>query len=318
VRLWLDGRDDTRSGTDPDAFNLVSQNDLGIGIRVHNDQREFVGTLDDVRLYDKELTAGQIAQIIDPARAWDPGPADGEKDVALGTTLTWKPGNNPDTGFDFTTHHLYVSTSFEDVNSESIPPIILNGVTEHTPTLAYYERIYWKVNEVGSSIVKGNIWTFKVTYDPARVVDPNLKAWYRMDGDGSDSSGYGHHAEPLNPASYVPSDDGQALQLYGNNYLEAIDYTGVTGTHSRTLAAWIKTPTTGEIMAWGQNTATLKWIFRVQADNGTPGAIRIEVNGGYVVGSIDVRDNEWHHVAAALQDDGSPMVGGYQVVHGPD
>jgi len=309
VKLWLDGRDDTRSGTDPDAFNLVAQNDVGIGIRVHNDQREFVGTLDDVRLYDKELTAGQISQILDPARAWDPTPADGDKDVALGTTLTWKAGADPDTGRDFTTHHLYFSTSFEDVNSESISPIVLTGATEHVPALEYYGRYFWKVNEVGSSVVTGNIWTFKVTHDPAQVVDPNLKAWYRMDGDGSDSSGYGNHAEPFIPASYVPSDDGQALQLYGNNYLEAIDYTGVTGTHSRTLAAWIKTTTFGEIMSWGQDTTSLKWIFRVQESNGTLGAIRIEISGGYVVGSIDVRDNEWHHVAAVLEDDGSPMAG---------
>ncbi|MBL7153920.1 MAG: hypothetical protein ISS79_09400, partial [Phycisphaerae bacterium] len=308
VKLWLDGQDDTRTGTDTDAFNLVAQHDLGIGIRVHNDQREFVGALDDVRLYDKELTAGQISQILDPARAWDPSPADGDKDVALGTKLTWKPGADPDTGIDFTTHHLYFSTSFEDVNSESIAPIPLTGVTEHAPTLEYYGRYFWKVNEIGSSVVTGNIWTFKVTHDPAQVIDPNLRAWYRMDGDGSDSSGYGNHAEPLNPALYVPSDDGEALQLFGNNYLEATDYTGVTGTHSRTLAAWIKTTTTGEIMGWGQNTATMKWVFRVQADNGTPGAIRIEINGGYIVGSIDVRDNEWHHVAAVLQDDGSPML----------
>jgi len=34
----------------------------------------------------------------------------------------------------------------------------------------------------------------------------------------------------------------------------------------------------------------------------------VEVNGGYQVGTIDVRDDQWHHVAAVLADDGSPDV----------
>ena len=51
-----------------------------------------------------------------------------------------------------------------------------------------------------------------------------------------------------------------------------------------------------------------KWIFRVQNSNGQAGAIRIEVNGGYQVGSTDIRDDQWHHVAAVLVDDGSPNV----------
>ena len=36
------------------------------------------------------------------------------------------------------------------------------------------------------------------------------------------------------------------------------------------------------------------------------GAIRVEVNGGYQVGFTDVRNDEWHHVAAVLDSDGTP------------
>jgi hypothetical protein len=51
-----------------------------------------------------------------------------------------------------------------------------------------------------------------------------------------------------------------------------------------------------------------KWIFRVQESNGVIGAIRVEVNGGYVVGTTDVRDDQWHHVTAVLDSDGTPDV----------
>ena len=91
-----------------------------------------------------------------------------------------------------------------------------------------------------------------------------------------------------------------------SDYVEAPEAPNVTGIHSRTATAWIKTTEYGEIVSWGDNIAGQKWIFRVQESNGTLGAIRVEVNGGYQVGSTDVRDDEWHHVAAVLDSDGTP------------
>jgi hypothetical protein len=64
----------------------------------------------------------------------------------------------------------------------------------------------------------------------------------------------------------------------------------------------------GEIVSWGLNASTQKWIFRVQEGNGSAGAIRVEVSGGYIVGNIDVRDGTWHHVAAVLDASGAPDV----------
>ena len=93
-----------------------------------------------------------------------------------------------------------------------------------------------------------------------------------------------------------------------NDYVEIVGYKGVNGTASRTVTAWIKTSMTGEIISWGNNFAGEKWIFRVQDSNGSPGAIRVEVSSGYIVGTTDVCDGLWHHVAAVLVDDGSPDV----------
>jgi len=104
--------------------------------------------------------------------------------------------------------------------------------------------------------------------------------------------------------SYALSFDGSG------DFLQATGYKGIIGKHPRTFSAWIKT--TGKnnesIISWGQNQGGKKWNFRVQTSNGTPGAIRVEVNGGYIVGDTDVRDDAWHHVAAVLPEVPNPNV----------
>ena len=98
-----------------------------------------------------------------------------------------------------------------------------------------------------------------------------------------------------------------ALSFDANNdYVVATGYKGVTGTNARTVAAWVRTSSTGDggIVTWGANVAGQKWVFRMQDDNGTIGAMRIEVNGGYVVGSSIVGDNQWHHIAVAFPGGG--------------
>ena len=84
-------------------------------------------------------------------------------------------------------------------------------------------------------------------------------------------------------------------------------YKGVSGTSPRTLSAWIKTTSQdGTVMSWGADNPGQKWYFRTQSANGTVGAIRVEVNGGYNVGNTAVHDDQWHHVVATFEDDGTP------------
>lgn len=90
----------------------------------------------------------------------------------------------------------------------------------------------------------------------------------------------------------------------------------VGGTNSRTLSAWIKSapgvlPEASNmgIFGYGQNVNGEKWNFRTQNDNGPiDGNIRVEVNGGYIIGSTVVIDNSWHHVAMTWENDGTPNV----------
>lgn len=110
----------------------------------------------------------------------------------------------------------------------------------------------------------------------------------------------------------VPAGTTQALifdKRDPKDFLDVPGFKGVTGTNARTVSAWINTTNpNANILSWGQNSGGKKWTFRVQDANGQDGAIRVEVNGGYQVGSTRVDDGRWHHVAAVWQDDGSPDV----------
>ncbi|NQT52738.1 PEP-CTERM sorting domain-containing protein, partial [bacterium] len=111
----------------------------------------------------------------------------------------------------------------------------------------------------------------------------------------------------------VPSGSAAALDFDGTEDYVGCDvdsYKGVVGTTDRSISAWVKTSSSGNqgLVSWGNNVAGQKWNFRVQNDGGTVGAIRVEVNGGYVVGSQTVADGQWHHVVAAWANDGTPDV----------
>ncbi len=146
--------------------------------------------------------------------------------------------------------------------------------------------------------------------------------WSMDDGPGSaiasDIAGsYDATLTNMDPSTDWVSDvppvftGGSALDFDGSNdYLAATGYKGVTGTDPRTVSAWIKVPpgaTNHSIVSWGTNSAGKKWNFRVQDSNGDPGTIRLEVNGGFQVGTTDIRDNQWHHVAVTWDASGSDV-----------
>jgi len=142
-------------------------------------------------------------------------------------------------------------------------------------------------------------------------------------GAVADKSGYGRDGTGVADATLstdVPSVLGNAglsttsLRLDGTgDQVDISGYRGIGGTNARTMAAWVKLEDAAavqdrSIMSWGNDSGGNKWNFRVQSSNGTDGAIRVEVSGGYIVGSTDITDQEWHHVAATWADDGSPDV----------
>ena len=131
----------------------------------------------------------------------------------------------------------------------------------------------------------------------------DLEGYWEMDENiglvAGDSSGNSRNGA-VSGATWTPGKIGAALSFDGNDEVIATGYKGIPGSTPRTIAAWIKTSTTGVITYWGNNAPGQKSTFRIQDDDGIAGSIRYEVNSGFVCGSTDLRDNQWHHVCAVL------------------
>jgi len=143
----------------------------------------------------------------------------------------------------------------------------------------------------------------KVTYSDGTLWFPfNEVAGRNTDTAGGDYTGI-LTGFTNDPAQWVAGKFNYALKFNGiSDQVVVNGYKGILGASNRTIAAWINTTNTGAIVSWGPKVTGQKWVLRVQADNGTAGAIRLEVEGGYVVGTKVVTDGQWHHVAAVFNN----------------
>ena len=144
----------------------------------------------------------------------------------------------------------------------------------------------------------------------SQSVDQNLVGWWRFnDGSGTkaiDSSGNGHHGVLVNDPVWTTGIQGGALQFTGGSHVDVPGYDGVLGSQPRTTAAWVNvTKTNASIVIYGPAGGGTKWVMRTH--NG-PAVLRLECGQGQTYGTTVLTDGNWHHVAAVLEDDGSPDV----------
>ncbi|MBS2211787.1 PKD domain-containing protein [Carboxylicivirga mesophila] len=133
----------------------------------------------------------------------------------------------------------------------------------------------------------------------------DLQVHYQFDGDAQDASLY--HRDGLNAGVEFITDSkhGAVADFNGSAHITVPGYRGEEGTNARTISAWIKTSTNSKaIAAWGKAATSTKWAFRLE----TNGVLRLEPGGGNIIGSTNVADGQWHHVACVFDDDGSPTV----------
>jgi hypothetical protein len=148
--------------------------------------------------------------------------------------------------------------------------------------------------------IMANIW----------LADFSLRGHWQLDGDAADSSWFGLSSTITSDPVWDPNGriDG-AVKLDGiDDKIKADDYKGVLGGQSRTTCAWIKTSqalTIGEIISWGEyGVDGARWVMRINSS----GVLNVQVGGGTISGSSVLTDGAWHHVAAVLDNDGSPAL----------
>jgi hypothetical protein len=133
---------------------------------------DFIGRMDDVAIFDVELTADQVVELMHlgwPVTASNPTPYDGMTDLPRqAVVLRWNPGTYA------RTHDVYFGTSREEVQnaSRANPLNVLlsqNQSEDRYPVAGALDldlgtTYYWRIDEVNAApdytIHKGEVWHF--------------------------------------------------------------------------------------------------------------------------------------------------------------
>ena len=197
---------------------------LSIGCRLDYDQN-FNGIIDDVRLFNRELSSEEVQQIMVDAPAGmvtDPSPADGATDVLRDVVLSWTPVEAA------TQHDIYFGTDAQAVAGADTSDTtgiyrdrVIAGSYIPAETLEFGETYYWRVDEISAppdnTVLKGNIWSFTVelfVYPITNVVatasssEPGKEAANTVNGSGLDDSGLLHSNESVG-TMWLSSEGGE-------------------------------------------------------------------------------------------------------------
>ena len=147
---------------------------------------------------------------------------------------------------------------------------------------------------------------------PVPAVHWNFESW---DGNRSHSLTGPHeleifrHERTAEP-TLVDGPFGNALAFDGDGLSAISNYPGVGGASARTVSFWIKLDpdvpgdqsNPNGILAWGSPQQSRKWqiSWNTRSFEGTVGAPRVELGNGYLIGSTDLRNGRWHHIAVVF------------------
>jgi len=143
---------------------------------------DWIGAIDDVRLYDHALSVAEIGKLTSVVVASNPSPSDGAIHPQKWATLGWQPGAFA------ASHDVYMGDNFDDVNDGVNDTFRGNQALDKLlfvagfPTFAYPDGLvpgttyYWRIDEVNeadpNSPWKGDVWSFLVPPKTAYYPDP--------------------------------------------------------------------------------------------------------------------------------------------------
>jgi hypothetical protein len=165
-QYYINGEDAGTGGAGTILPGAADTDTVRIGLS-HEGGNNFLGMIDDVRIYNKALTQDEVVQAMrgDPTLAWDPVPAlRSMPDIDSALPLSWSPGEKADQ------HDVYFGTDKDAV--ESADASDTSGIyrgrqsgTSYTPPEGIEwggGPYYWRIDEVNTdgTISKGNVWSF--------------------------------------------------------------------------------------------------------------------------------------------------------------
>jgi len=310
MELYINGVDDggLYSGTGGNLKYSSGDSFIGCHSGLIN---YFNGSIDDVRVYDRALSAEEVWQIyykdLGP-KASNPNPSDGATGVDPNTVLSWSPGKNADS------HDVYFGTDYGDVNDANIgsPEYMGNfDVNTFDPCgLELNTTYYWRIDEVNEpNLWKGNVWSFTTLVE----FDPNLVSLWEFDeGEGDiayDSAGDNHGT--IYEATWTSGQIDGALDFDGDgDYVNLGNDSSLKPALPITLSAWVRLSSLGStqyIITSDNQTSNYYGVWFcvgntnrlgiVYGDGGTPDSSNIRKKAGTTFLSTDT----WYHVAAVIK-----------------
>ena len=145
-------------------------------------------------------------------------------------------------------------------------------------------------------------------FDPN--ADPNLVAWWKLDGDTADSSGHGLDGQPKGEPQWVEGRIGGAVELDGvDDYIDCGSPPRLAIRSRLTVACWVKiasfTRTWETILAKGDNS------YRLGRFRDTSRGVHFACTGTdpdppWLNSVVTLADDRWHHIAGVY--DGASIV----------
>jgi hypothetical protein len=183
TEIYVNGQLKARNTTDipTGQFSNNGRNVL-IGSRNDCSNCGWVGSIDDVRIYNHALTEGEILTVMagqPRVSAFHPEPPDGAVLDDTWTTLSWSPG------YFAVSHDVYLGDNFDDVNEGTADTFRGSQTNKFAaagfPGYPYPDGLvpgttyYWRIDEVNeaepNSPWKGDVWTFSIP--PKTAYSPN-------------------------------------------------------------------------------------------------------------------------------------------------
>ncbi len=303
--IYVDG---SLSGSDSGPVRSLNKVPVWIGGPGFTGPFVFGGVIDDIRIYDRALSAEEIRQLYLGGfgeKAYDPHPADGATDVEPNVVLNWQMGKYS------ASHDVYFGTGYNDVNdaTTSSPEYMGNQeVNNWDPCgLDFNSTYYWRIDEVNESEAnspwKGDVWDFTTWAE----FDGNLGlvSWWKFDeGTGTtayDSAG-SSHGTLVNGPIWASGQINGALEFDGlDDYVSCGTGPAITGTGPFAVSAWVKTDSVkGHAIVVQRSESSANGSYGVSIlDDGR--AQFYVYNGGYgflFQSTVTVDDGLWHHVVA--------------------
>lgn len=123
---------------------------------------------------------------------------------------------------------------------------------------------------------------------------------------------------------WVPGVEGSALQFDGLGAYAESGYRGIEGGKPRTVSFWLKVPKDFSkrqgfgIISWGRlKLPGETWQISINPlqEDGAIGRLRLGLHGGQIIGSTDLRDGQWHHIAVVMYGGSRPNVGTHVLLY---